>query len=58
MALGAGLSFTLLGVGVTVLDVVAWAIAGGMLAGLGVRAFRNLRKLAEAEPPATPRPAV
>jgi phosphatidylglycerophosphate synthase len=58
MALGAGLSFTLLGVGVTVLDIVAWAIAGGMLAGLGLRAVRNLRKLAEAEPPATPRPAV
>ena len=57
MALGAGLSFTLLGVGVTVLDVVAWAIAGGMLTALAVRAAKNLRRLAAAEPPATPRPA-
>lgn len=58
MALGAGMSFTLLGVGVTVLDVVTWAIAAGMLAGLGVRAARNLRTLAAAEPPATPRPVL
>src|SRR4051812_30139064 len=57
MALGAGLSFKVLGVGVTVLDVVGLAIAGGMLAALGVRAARNLRTLAAAEPPATPRPA-
>ena len=57
MALGAGLSFRFLGVGVTVLDVVGIAIAGGMLTALGVRAARNLRKLAAAEPPATPRPA-
>src|SRR4051794_22863045 len=56
MALGAGLSFKVLGVGVTVLDVVGLAIAGGMLAALGVRAARNLRTLAAAEPPATPRP--
>jgi archaetidylinositol phosphate synthase len=58
MAAGAGLSFTLFGVGVTVLDVVAWVIAGGMLTALGVRAAKNLRTLAAAEPPATPRPAV
>jgi hypothetical protein len=57
MALGAGMSFRLAGVGVTVLDVVTWVIAGGMLAGLGVRASRNLRRLAAAEPPATPRAA-
>jgi archaetidylinositol phosphate synthase len=57
MACGAGLSFTLLGVGVTVLDVVAWAIAGGMLLALGIRAAKNLRTLAAAEPPATPRAA-
>jgi phosphatidylglycerophosphate synthase len=57
MALGAGMSFTLFGVGVTVLDVVAWVIAGGMLAGLGFRAAKNLRTLAAAEPPATPRVA-
>jgi hypothetical protein len=55
MALGAGMSFQLLGVGVTVLDVVAWVVAGGMLCALGVRAARNLRTLAAAEPPATPR---
>lgn len=55
MAAGAGLSFTLFGVGVTVLDVVAWVIAGGMLTALGVRAAKNLRTLAAAEPPATPR---
>jgi phosphatidylglycerophosphate synthase len=57
MALGAGMSFRLAGVGVTVLDVVTWVIAGGMLAGLAVRASRNLRRLAAAEPPATPRTA-
>ncbi|MCW2990016.1 MAG: CDP-alcohol phosphatidyltransferase [Solirubrobacterales bacterium] len=57
MACGAGLSFTLLGVGVTVLDVVAWVIAGGMLLALGVRAAKNLRTLAAAEPAATPRAA-
>ena len=57
MALGAGLSFKVLGVGVTVLDVVGLAIAGGMLTALALRAARNLKKLAAAEPPATPRPA-
>jgi hypothetical protein len=40
-----------------VLDVVAWVVAGGMLAALGVRAARNLRTLAAAEPPAAPRVA-
>ena len=54
---GAPLAFHIEGIGVTVLDVVVWVIAGGMLAGLAVRATRNLRKLAAAEPPATPRPA-
>jgi phosphatidylglycerophosphate synthase len=57
MAAGAGMSFELLGVGVTVLDVVAWVVAGGRLGALGVRAVGNLRKLAAAEPPATPRVA-
>jgi phosphatidylglycerophosphate synthase len=50
MAAGAPLGFHLAGVGITVLDIVVWVIAGGMLAGLGVRAARNLRKLAAAEP--------
>ena len=54
---GAPLAFHIAGLGVTVLDVVIWVIAGGMLAGLAVRATTNLRKLAAAEPPATPRPA-
>lgn len=57
MAAGAGLSFEVLGIGVSVLDVAALAIAGAMLAALGVRAARNLRRLAAAEPPAAPRPA-
>src|SRR3954452_22101137 len=43
MAAGAPLGFHLVGVGITVLDIVIWAIAGAMLAGLAVRAFRNLR---------------
>jgi archaetidylinositol phosphate synthase len=55
MALGAGMGFQFLGVGITVLDVVAWVVAGGMLAALGFRAAKNLRTLAAAEPPATPR---
>ena len=54
---GAPLAFHIEGIGVTVLDVIVWVIAGGMLAGLAVRATRNLRKLAAAEPPATPRVA-
>jgi archaetidylinositol phosphate synthase len=57
MASGAALSFTVLGVGVTLLDVVGLVIASGMMAGLCVRAARNLRRLADAEPPATVRPA-
>jgi phosphatidylglycerophosphate synthase len=57
MAAGAGLSFTLFGIGITLIDVVAWVIAGGMLTALGVRAAKNLRTLAAAEPPATPRAA-
>src|SRR3954467_729173 len=46
---GAPLAFHIAGLGVTVLDVVIWVIAGGMLAGLAVRATRNLRTLAAAE---------
>jgi phosphatidylglycerophosphate synthase len=50
LALGANLSFTVGGLGLSVLDVAGLAIAGGMLAGLAVRAAGNLRRLAEAEP--------
>jgi archaetidylinositol phosphate synthase len=53
MALGAPLSFTLLGVGVSVLDVVALAVVALMLGGLVVRAVRNLRALAVLEPAQT-----
>ena len=42
----------MLGVGVSVLDVVALAGVVLMLAGLAVRAARNLRVLAEREPAA------
>ena len=55
MAAGVPLGFHLAGVGITVLDIVIWTIAGGMLLGLAVRAFRNLRVLSRDEPPARPR---
>jgi archaetidylinositol phosphate synthase len=50
LALGAGGSFSLAGVSMSILDVAGLGIAGAMLAGLSVRAARNLRRLAEAEP--------
>jgi phosphatidylglycerophosphate synthase len=50
MALGAPLQFTLLGVGVSVLDVVALAAVVAMLVAVVVRAVRNLRELAALEP--------
>lgn len=50
MFLGAGLGTTVLGIDVSVLDLVGLAIAGGMVAMLGVRAAKNLRVLAEREP--------
>jgi phosphatidylglycerophosphate synthase len=50
LALGAGLSLPVEGLGITVLDALGLAGAALMLAGLGVRAARNLRRLAEAEP--------
>jgi phosphatidylglycerophosphate synthase len=50
VALGAGLSFELLGVGLSGLDVVGIAAIGVMLAGLIGRAGRNLRALAALEP--------
>jgi phosphatidylglycerophosphate synthase len=57
MALGLGLGIDVLGIHATLLDAVGLAAVGAMLAGLGVRATRNLRRLAEREPPATPRAA-
>src|SRR4051812_24661517 len=57
MALGLGLGIDVLGIHATLLDAVGLAAAGAMLGGLGVRAARNLRRLAEREPPARPRAA-
>jgi archaetidylinositol phosphate synthase len=50
LALGAGLSLPVEGLGITLLDVVGLAGAAVMLAALAVRAARNLRRLAGAEP--------
>jgi phosphatidylglycerophosphate synthase len=50
VALGAGLGGTVAGLGVTVLDALGVGVAVAMLAGLAVRAARNLRVLAEREP--------
>jgi archaetidylinositol phosphate synthase len=50
LALGAGLSLQIEGLGITALDAIGLAGAGVMLAALAVRAARNLRRLAEAEP--------
>jgi len=54
MALGAGLSFDLFGVGMTPLDVVGLGLSAAALVALGVRARRNLRILAEREPAGLP----
>ena len=56
LALGLAPAVSVLGVGVGALDVVGLALAGLMLAGLGVRAARNLRELARLEPPAQAAP--
>jgi archaetidylinositol phosphate synthase len=56
MALGVSLQFTVLGVGVSVLDVVALAAVAAMLVALGVRALGNLRALAALEPSAQAAP--
>src|ERR671911_2529872 len=50
LALGPGLQTTVAGLGVTLLDALALGAAALMLAGLLVRAARNLRVLAEREP--------
>ena len=55
LALGLELRMDVLGLGITVLDVAGIALAGGMLALLAVRARRNLRELATAEPGASRR---
>jgi archaetidylinositol phosphate synthase len=55
MALGVPVTFAVAGVTLSVLDAVALAVAALMLAGLAVRAARNLRTLALREPAAVPR---
>ena len=50
LVLGIAPSMSIFGFGITVLDVVALGGAALMAAGLGVRAFKNLRKLAQLEP--------
>ncbi len=50
LALGAGLEASVAGLGVTLLDVIGLGAVAAMLAGLAVRAARNLRVLAEREP--------
>jgi archaetidylinositol phosphate synthase len=50
LALGLAPSVSVLGLGVTVLDLFGLGVAGLMLGGLGVRAARNLRELARREP--------
>jgi phosphatidylglycerophosphate synthase len=52
LALKLGLDFTLVGLDLTVFDVVGLAIAGTMIVLLLGRAFRNLRELAKREPAA------
>ena len=52
LALGAGLGFTVGGLGLSALDLGGLAVVAVMLAALVARAAGNLRKLAEAEPPA------
>ena len=54
LALGAGLGFSVGGLGLSALDVGGLAIVAVMLAALAARAAGNLRKLAAAEPPARP----
>jgi archaetidylinositol phosphate synthase len=50
LALGVGLEATVAGLGVTLLDAIGLGAVALMLAGLGWRASRNLRVLAELEP--------
>jgi archaetidylinositol phosphate synthase len=55
LALGWGLSFHLVDLRMTVLDLVGLLIAGGMILMLAVRAARNLRELSKREPAASRR---
>jgi archaetidylinositol phosphate synthase len=50
LALGVAPAISILGLGITALDVVALGAAGAMAVALGVRASRNLRELARREP--------
>ena len=50
LALGIGMQTTVAGLGVSLLDAIALGVAVLMIAGLLVRAARNLRVLAEREP--------
>lgn len=50
LALGVGLESSVAGLAVTVLDVIGLGAVALMLGGLGCRAARNLRVLAEREP--------
>ena len=54
LVLGPAPAVSVVGVGVTVLDVVALAVAALMIAGLAGRAARNLRELARQEPASRP----
>jgi archaetidylinositol phosphate synthase len=54
LALGLVPAISVAGIGITVLDLVGLGVAGAMLAALAVRAFRNLRELAEREPAQRP----
>jgi archaetidylinositol phosphate synthase len=54
MALGAPLTVVVAGVGVSLLDAVALAAVGAMVVAVVVRAARNLRTLAAAEPARVP----
>jgi phosphatidylglycerophosphate synthase len=55
LALKLGLDFNLVGLDLTVFDLVGLAIAGTMIVLLIGRSFRNLRELAKREPAATRR---
>jgi archaetidylinositol phosphate synthase len=54
VALGVAPAVSVLGLGVTVLDVAGLGVAALMLGGLGVRAARNLRELGRREPARRP----
>ena len=55
LALGAGLDFGVADLDLTVFDVIGLVIAGGMIAMLAGRGFKNLRELAAREPAASRR---